>query len=106
MYRLHSVFRWLSYLTLRERSPLHPVPIVNSVRAENVKVTGACCEELRGSTHRSSGRHFSSDEVVAEPQSVRWLKGTVDNFVAVQSTLEQSVSTCFNNQSHKSLRVK
>ena len=24
------------------------------------------------------------------------LKGTVDDFVAVQSTLEQSVSTCFN----------
>ena len=34
------------------------------------------------------------------------LNRTVDDFVAAQSTLEQSVSTCFNKQCHKSLRFK
>jgi hypothetical protein len=33
-------------------------------------------------------------------------RATVDDFVAVQSTLEQLVSTRFNKQSHKSLTFK
>ena len=69
-----------------------------SVRAKNIEVIGERCAA-------QFNVHQAGISVRVGTQSTyggrAGLQGTVDDFVAVQSTLEQSVSTCFNTNDRK-----
>ena len=83
----------LELLQLAKLLAVFGVPIVNSVRSENMEVTGEWCEARLG-IHRASisGRMKSRSDI----RGPAGLKRTVDDFVAVQSTLKPQVSTSFN----------
>ena len=52
------------------------------------------------------GRHFSVARLRVEPHGRGSPQGTVDDFVAGQSTLDQSVSTSFNTNDRKRFGIK
>ena len=90
-------------LPARWELPCPTAPIVNSVGAENIEVTGECCE-ARLAIHQEAfqlgwGRRRTTEGPLG-------LKGTVDDFVAAQSTLDLSVSTSFNTNAYKFFGIK